>query len=207
MVVLSSVVVPCWLVVPVVPLVVVAPVELDVVSSVVSLLLVVSSSVVPVVDELEYFDVELLVVPVVPVVLLSSLLDSEVSSAEELCVSVEELSFDDDSWSLLLLSEESESLSFLSLSSLAFFLSELSETRPEDEIVDETLLDPSWVCVTVLVTTLVAPSANAIDRIANGVIKGGVRYAMLHSSLFPKSTVVIMTRLAKDFIKIILIFN
>lgn len=199
--------VPCWLVVPVVPLVVVAPVELDVVSSVVSLLLVVSSSVVPVVDELEYFDVELLVVPVVPVVLLSSLLDSEVSSAEELCVSVEELSFDDDSWSLLLLSEESESLSFLSLSSLAFFLSELSETRPEDEIVDETLLDPSWVCVTVLVTTLVAPSANAIDRIANGVIKGGVRYAMLHSSLFPKSTVVIMTRLAKDFIKIILIFN
>lgn len=195
------------MVVPVVPLVVVAPVELDVVSSVVSLLLVVSSSVVPVVDELEYFDVELLVVPVVPVVLLSSLLDSEVSSAEELCVSVEELSFDDDSWSLLLLSEESESLSFLSLSSLAFFLSELSETRPEDEIVDETLLDPSWVCVTVLVTTLVAPSANAIDRIANGVIKGGVRYAMLHSSLFPKSTVVIMTRLAKDFIKIILIFN
>lgn len=207
MVVPSSVVVPYWLVVPVVPLVVVAPVELDVVSSVVSLLLVVSSSVVPVVDELEYFDVELLVVPVVPVVLLSSLLDSEVSSAEELCVSVEELSFDDDSWSLLLLSEESESLSFLSLSSLAFFLSELSETRPEDEIVDETLLDPSWVCVTVLVTTLVAPSANAIDRIANGVIKGGVRYAMLHSSLFPKSTVVIMTRLAKDFIKIILIFN
>lgn len=207
MVVPSSVVVPYWLVVPVVPLVVVAPVELDVVSSVVSLLLVVSSSVVPVVDELEYFDVELLVVPVVPVVLLSSLLDSEVSSAEELCVSVEELSFDDDSWSLLLLSEESESLSFLSLSSLAFFLSELSETRPEDEIVDETLLDPSWVCVTVLATTLVAPSANAIDRIANGVIKGGVRYAMLHSSLFPKSTVVIMTRLAKDFIKIILIFN
>ncbi len=108
--------------------------------------------------------------------------DSDVLSADELCVSVEELSLEEDS-SLLLSLEESE-LFFLLLSSLDFFLESLDDIPlTSDELVVETRDAPSLVLVTVLVTTLVAPRAKAIETIANGVINGGVRYAMLHSSL------------------------
>lgn len=138
-----------------------------------------------VVVELDDFFLDVVVPPVLvlPVVVVVSSPDSDVLSADELCVSVEELSAE-EALSLLLLSEESELLSFLLLSSLGFFLSELSENCPDnDELVVDTRLAPSLVFVTLLVTTLVAPSANAIDKIANGVINGGVRYAMSDSSL------------------------
>jgi len=134
-------------------------------------------------DDAFFFDVVVPVLPVVPVVVPVS--DSDVLSAVELCVSVEELSSDDESLSLLLLLEESESF-FLSLSSLDFFLESLDDIPlTSDELVVETRDAPSLVLVTVLVTTLVAPRAKAIETIANGVINGGVRYAMLHSSLHP----------------------
>ncbi len=133
-------------------------------------------------DDVFFLEVVVPVLPVVPVVVPVS--DSDVLSAVELCVSVEELSFDEDS-SLLLSLEESE-LFFLLLSSLDFFLESLDDIPlTSDELVVETRDAPSLVLVTVLVTTLVAPRAKAIETIANGVINGGVRYAMLHSSLHP----------------------
>lgn len=122
------------------------------------------------------------VLPVVPVVVPLFVLASDVEFAEELAVSVEELlllllSLLDES--LLSFLEESEA--FFLLSSLAFFLESFDWLTTSDELVDVREA-PSLVFVTELVTTLVAPSASAIETMANGVIKGGVRYAMLHSS-------------------------
>jgi len=161
----------------------------DPVSSVVSSLFVVSSLAVlslSVVAELvvldDVFFLEVVpVLPVFPVVVPLFVLSSDVEFAEELSVSVEELllllSLLDES--LLSFLEESES--FFLLSSLAFFLESFDWLTTSDELVDVREA-PSLVFVTELVTTLVAPSASAIETMANGVIKGGVRYAMLHSS-------------------------
>ena len=41
---------------------------------------------------------------------------------------------------------------------------------------------PSLVCVVVFTTTLVALNANTSETIANGVINGGVRYAIVYFS-------------------------
>ncbi len=41
---------------------------------------------------------------------------------------------------------------------------------------------PSLVCVVVFTTTFVALNAKTIETIANGVINGGVRYAIFHIS-------------------------
>ncbi len=159
---------------------------LDPVSPVVSLLvvslLVVLLSVVAELVVLDDVFLEVVpVLPVVPVVVALLVLASDVEFAEELAVSVEEellllLSLLDES--LLLFLEESE---FFLLSSLAFFLESFDWLTTSDELVDVREA-PSLVFVTELVTTLVAPSASAIETMANGVIKGGVRYAMLHSS-------------------------
>ncbi len=147
--------------------------------SVVALLLVagfLDVDVVPVVVPVSSFVVLLLVVVV---------FDSDVLLADELCVSVE-LSSEELSLSLLLslLSFLDESDSFLLLSSPSFFLESSEKLLELVLLTEETRGAPSLVLVTELVTTLVAPSANAIERIANGVMMGGVRYAMVHSSLF-----------------------
>lgn len=122
------------------------------------------------------------VVPVLlPVVVPCEFSVSDVLSAEELCVVVDELLLlllsSDDS----LLLEESESF-FFELSSLSFFLELVDEFDTTEEVC-EVRVAPSLVLVTELVTTLVAPSAKAIETKANGVINGGVRYAMSSSSL------------------------
>ncbi len=141
--------------------------EVPVVSSVVSLVL----------DEVVDEDV----VPVLPVVVPCELSVSDVLSAEELCVVVDELLLlllsSDDS----LLLEESEFF-FFELSSLSFFLELVDEFDTTEEVC-EVRVAPSFVLVTELVTTLVAPKAKAIETKANGVINGGVRYAMSSSSL------------------------
>ncbi len=154
--------------------------SLFVVSSLAVLLLSVVAELV-VLDDVFFLEV-VPVLPVVPVVVPLFVLSSDVEFAEELSVSVEELlllllSLLDES--LLSFLEESES--FFLLSSLAFFLESFDWLTTSDELVDVREA-PSLVFVTELVTTLVAPSASAIETMANGVIKGGVRYAMLHSS-------------------------
>lgn len=153
--------------------------SLVVVSSLAVLLSVVAELVV--LDDVFFLEV-VPVLPVVPVVVPLFVLASDVEFAEELSVSVEELlllllSLLDES--LLSFLEESEA--FFLLSSLAFFLESFDWLTTNDELVDVREA-PSLVFVTELVTTLVAPSASAIETMANGVIKGGVRYAMLHSS-------------------------
>jgi len=153
--------------------------SLVVVSSLAVLLSVVAELVV--LDDVFFLEV-VPVLPVVPVVVPLFVLASDVEFAEELSVSVDELlllllSLLDES--LLSFLEESES--FFLLSSLAFFLESFDWLTTSDELVDVREA-PSLVFVTELVTTLVAPSASAIETMANGVIKGGVRYAMLHSS-------------------------
>lgn len=155
----------------------VVPVSLDVSSLVVVELVLLD-------DGFFFEDVLEPVLPVEPVVPAVLVPVSDVEFADELSVSVEELL-------LLLLSllEESllsffeESEAFFLLSSLAFFFESLDWLTTSDELVDVREA-PSLVFVTELVTTLVAPSASAMETMANGVIKGGVRYAMLHSSFY-----------------------
>ncbi len=112
--------------------------------------------------ELELAAVLLLVSSVVSLLLLlsvESLLELELwSSLEE---------------SLL---DLSEALS-LELSS-GLFLSLLLEDDVTTRLVEVLAAAPFTVWVVLLTTTLVAPSANTIETIANGEINGGVRYAI-----------------------------
>ena len=155
-----------------------------VVSLAVSVLFVVSFVVADELAALEdvfFLEVVVPVEPVVPVPVVSAVLLSvdDVFFADELAVSVDELSDEESLLLSELLLDESELFLLLSL---AFFESLEDMLLTSDELVLDTRVAPSFVFVTVLVTTLVAPRAKAIDTIANGVIKGGVRYPMRHSS-------------------------
>lgn len=95
-----------------------------------------------------------------------------VSADEESLVSLS--SADEDELMLSL-----EPLSLLELLSTELNTLELAfELLKSELLTTELAVFPSEVLVTVLTATLVAPNASTVDIIANGVIKGAVRYAI-----------------------------
>lgn len=98
------------------------------------------------------------------------LLDVEFSSSELLVLSEDDKDSDELLEEILL---EEGSLEDTELSELTFSL--------ELELVEDVCVTvlPSFVFVTVFTATFVAPSAKTTDITANGVMNGGVRYAIL----------------------------
>lgn len=96
------------------------------------------------------------------------LLDVEFSSSELLVLSEDDKDSDELLEETLL---EEGSLEDTELSELTFSL----------ELVEDVCVTvlPSFVFVTVFTATFVAPSAKTTDITANGVMNGGVRYAIL----------------------------
>lgn len=98
------------------------------------------------------------------------LLDVGFSSSELLVLSEDDKDSDELLEEILL---EEGSLEDTELSELTFSL--------ELELVEDVCVTvlPSFVFVTVFTATFVAPSAKTTDITANGVMNGGVRYAIL----------------------------
>src|SRR5699024_11513069 len=82
----------------------------------------------------------------------------------------------------------------LELSCSGFEL-KLEETVDVDTL--STLGFPSEVPVAVLTATLVAPKANTADKIANGVINGGVRYAIFLPPIYTFTFLTILLHTSK----------